>query len=454
MHNFKNKNIGILGLGLTGRSAINYFANNSKKIIGWDDLTKIRSKIVDDTIEVLDLSILKNLKLIDVLFISPGIKPNHRIIKLAQINNISIIGDLDIFWKKESKNKNKFIFITGSNGKSTVTSLIHHLLISVKKKCIIGGNIGVPVLNLKSNKESQIFVIEASSFQLDSMKNIKPNISILTNISPDHIDWHGNYQNYINAKENLFLNQDDNDIAIINIDSEEGFKLYKRINSRRIKPKIIKISLNKKLKNTIYVDDGKVFDNLKNENILIAKIKDLSSLIGKHNIENIVISIAAVIYQGVTHEQIKKYLPNFKGLPHRLELIYKDSNVEFINDSKSTNLVSCKVALNCFENIIWIGGGIRKDDNLSYLMDSISSVKAAYFIGESAGEFESFFRNSFYCKDVIDIRYALIEAVKYSKKLKNHSTILFSPACSSYDQFKNYEERGKVFVEEVSKYKN
>ena len=180
----------------------------------------------------------------------------------------------------------------------------------------------------------------------------------------------------------------------------------------------------------------------------------MSSLIGKHNIENIVISIAAVIYQGVTHEQIKKYLPNFKGLPHRLELIYKDSNVVFINDSKSTNLVSCKVALNCFENIIWIAGGIRKDDDLSYLMDSISSVKAAYFIGESAGEFESFFRNSFYCKNVIDIRYALIEAINYSKKINNHSTILFSPACSSYDQFKNYEERGKIFVKEVSKYKN
>ena len=454
MYNYKNKNIGILGLGVTGRSAINFFSNYSNKIIGWDDLKTTRSDIIEDNIEILDLNILKNLKLIDLLFISPGIKPNHKIIKLAKINNITIVGDLDIFWQTEKKNKNRFIFITGSNGKSTVTSLIHHLLISAKKNSIIGGNIGLPVLSLNSTNKPNIYVIEASSFQLDSIKKIKPDISVLTNISPDHIDWHGNYKNYINAKENLFLNQDESDIAIINIDSEECFKLYKRINSRLIKPKIIKISLKKKLRNTIYVDKGKVYDNINNENVFIGRIRDLSSLLGKHNIENIVIAIAAAIHEGVTHEQIKKFLPTFKGLSHRLELIYKDSNLEFINDSKSTNLVSCKVALNCFKNIIWIAGGIRKKDELSYLDDSISSIKAAYFIGESAGEFVSYFRNSFYCKNTINIKYALIEAINYSKKLKGHSTILFSPACASYDQFKNYEERGKIFVEEVNKYKN
>ena len=454
MYNYKNKNIGILGLGVTGRSAINFFSNYSKKIIGWDDLKTTRSDIEEDNIEILDLNILKNLKLIDLLFISPGIKPNHKIIKLAKINNITIVGDLDIFWQTEKNNKNRFIFITGSNGKSTVTSLIHHLLLSAKKNSIIGGNIGLPVLSLNSANKPNIYVIEASSFQLDSIKKIKPDISVMTNISPDHIDWHGNYKNYINAKENLFLNQDESDIAIINIDSEECFKLYKRINSRLIKPKIIKISLKKKLRNTIYVDKGKVYDNINNENVFIGRIRDLSSLLGKHNIENIVIAIAAAIYEGVTHRQIKKFLPTFKGLSHRLELIYKDSNLEFINDSKSTNLVSCKVALNCFKNIIWIAGGIRKKDELSYLDDSISSIKAAFFIGESAGEFESYFRKFFYCKNTINIKYALIEAIKYSKKLKGHSTILFSPACASYDQFKNYEERGKIFVEEVNKYKN
>lgn len=454
MNNFKNKNIGILGLGLTGRSAIKFFNKNAINVIGWDDLEVQRNNIVSSKIQILDLQLLKNLKLIDLLFVSPGIKPNHPVIKLAKKNNINITGDLEIFWKKESDNKNSFIIITGSNGKSTVTSLIHHLLICSQKSSIIGGNIGVPVLNLKPKNESNIYVIEASSFQLDLVKDIKPNISILTNLTPDHIDWHGSYKKYISSKENLFVNQDSNDIAIININCNESAKFYNKLKRRKNKPKIIKISLNKKLNNSIYYHTGKIYNNLENKNLLIANVKDLSPLFGLHNIENIMISIAAVLNKGVSHNQIKKYLPIFKGLPYRLELIYKDNNISFINDSKSTNLVSCKVALNCFDNIIWIAGGRRKDDKLEDLKSNIKSIKAGYFIGESAGEFVNYFKNNFVCKNSITIKNALLDAINYSKTLNCHSTILFSPACSSFDQFKNYIERGQKFLEEVNKYKS
>ncbi len=454
MYNFKNKNIGIIGLGLTGISAINFFRSNSKKIIAWDDTKEKRNNIILNEIEVLDLNLTKNLKQVELLFVSPGIKPNHKILKLAKKYDINIIGDLDIFWQKESKNNNKFIFITGSNGKSTVTALIHHLLTSAKIQSTIGGNIGVPVLNLKSGLKSNIFIIEASSFQLNTIKNIKPNMSILTNISPDHIDWHGSYEGYISAKENLFSKQDSNDIAIINIDSEEALKVCNRIKNRKVKPNIIQISLNKKLKNTIYFKEGKVFDNLDNRNVLIADIKKLTFLIGQHNVENILLSIASVKHYGVTNKQIIKYLPSFKGLRHRLELVYKDSKLKIVNDSKATNLVSCKVALNCFENIIWIAGGIRKDDKFSYLKDNISSIKAAYFIGESADEFISYFGDHFYCKNAKNIKNAVKYAINYSKNIRENSTILFSPACASYDQFLNYEERGIYFSNEVNKYLN
>ena len=454
MYNLKNKNIGILGLGLTGISAINFFKDNSKKMIVWDDVKKIRNNITLNDIEILNLNFPKNLKQIELLFVSPGIKPNHSIIKLAKKYKINIIGDLDLFWQKESKNNNTFIFITGSNGKSTVTALIHHLLISAKKQAIIGGNIGVPVLQLKPDVKPNIFVIEASSFQLDAVKNIKPNMSILTNISPDHIDWHGNYEKYIISKENLFMNQDSNDIAIINIDNEEALKVCNRISNRKVKPKIIKISLKKKSQNTIYIEEGKVFDNLNNNNVFISDIKNLTFLIGSHNIENILISIASVKNLGVTNEEIKKYLPTFKGLSHRLELIYKDSKLKIINDSKSTNLVSCKVALNCFENIIWIAGGIRKDEKFSYLKDNINSIKVAYFIGESADEFVNYFGDYFYCKNVKNLKNAVRDAMNFTKSIGDDSTILFSPACSSYDQFLSYEQRGIFFSDEVNKYLN
>jgi len=452
MFNYKNKIIGILGLGLSGKSAIKFFKIFSKKIIAWDDKEIVRKSVLDNNVEILDLKLINNFKMLDLLFVSPGVKPSHPVIKLAKNNKVQITGDLDVFWQEQSNKKNKFILITGSNGKSTVTSLIHHLLVSSNKPSNIGGNIGIPVLNLISDKTANYYVIEASSFQLELVKNIKPNISILTNLSPDHLDWHGSYKKYIHSKESLFLNQNSNDLAIININNDECYKVYKKINNRKIKPKIIKISINKKFNNTIYIDKDKVYDNLNNKNIFIGEIKDLTSLIGVHNIENILIAIAAVIYLGLSHKKIKKYLPAFRGLPHRLELIYKNSNIAFINDSKSTNMVACKVALNCFDNIIWIAGGRRKGDKLEYLKSNINSIKAGYFIGESADEFVNYFKNYFLSKNSSNIKDALIDAIEYSKTLNFYTAILFSPACSSFDQFENYEERGKKFIEEVNEY--
>lgn len=452
MFNYKNKIVGILGLGLTGKSAIKFFKKFSKNIIAWDDNEIVRKSILDKSVKILDLKLINNFKMLDLLFVSPGIKPSHPVIKLAKNNKVKITGDLDVFWQEQSNNKNKVIVITGSNGKSTVTSLIHHLLVSSNKPSNIGGNIGIPVLNLISDKIANNYVIEASSFQLDLVKTIKPNISILTNLSPDHLDWHGSYKKYIHSKENLFLNQNSNDLAIININNDECFKVYKKINNRKNKPKIIKISINKKFNNSIYLDKEKVYDNLNNKNIFISDIKDLTSLIGKHNIENILISIAVVIFLGVSHKNIKKNLPTFRGLPHRLELIYKNSKIAFINDSKSTNMVACKVALNCFDNIIWIAGGRRKGDELEYLKSNIKSIKAGYFIGESADEFVNYFKNYFLSKNSNNIKDALTDAVEYSKTLNLYTAILFSPACSSFDQFENYEERGKKFIEEVNEY--
>ena len=452
MFNYKNKIVGILGLGLTGKSAIKFFKKFSKNIIAWDDNEIVRKSILDKSVKILDLKLINNFKMLDLLFVSPGIKPSHPVIKLAKNNKVKITGDLDVFWQEQSNNKNKVIVITGSNGKSTVTSLIHHLLVSSNKPSNIGGNIGIPVLNLISDKIANNYVIEASSFQLDLVKTIKPNISILTNLSPDHLDWHGSYKKYIHSKENLFLNQNSNDLAIININNDECFKVYKKINNRKNKPNIIKISINKKFNNSIYLDKEKVYDNLNNKNIFISDIKDLTSLIGKHNIENILISIAVVIFLGVSHKNIKKHLPTFRGLPHRLELIYKNSKIAFINDSKSTNMVACKVALNCFDNIIWIAGGRRKGDELEYLKSNIKSIKAGYFIGESADEFVNYFKNYFLSKNSNNIKDALTDAVEYSKTLNLYTAILFSPACSSFDQFENYEERGKKFIEEVNEY--
>ena len=452
MDNYKNKLIGVLGLGLSGQSAIKYLTNKYINIVAWDDKERIRQRFKKKNISILDLSIIKNLKLINYLFVSPGINPKHPVLMLAKKYKIEIIGDLDIFWQEESNTINKFIVVTGSNGKSTVTSIIYHLLKSIKYKTILGGNIGIPVLSLKKPKKATYYIIEASSYQLELVKKLKPDIAILTNLTPDHIEWHGSLANYISAKEKLFLNQDNNNLAIINVDKQEGLNLFNRINQRKIKPKIIKISTNKQLNNTIYLDKENIIDNMNNQNILIGKVKDLTVLKGLHNIENILFAIATSIHIGLTHDEIRANLPKFKSLPDRLEIVYHEDNLEIINDSKATNLESCKVALSCFDEIIWIAGGRRKKEEFKYLISNIHNIKAGFFIGESAEEFVSYFKNYFFCKNSINVKNAVLDSINFSKTIKHNTTILFSPGCSSFDQFKNFEERGKIFKKEINKY--
>ena len=447
----KNKKIGVLGLGISGKSAIDYFNSRSLSIIAWDDNENVRKKYKRKKVIIKDLTNTKNIDFIDTLFVSPGIKPNHPILLLAKLKKINVVSDLDIFWKERSNGINKFICVTGSNGKSTVTAMLGHLLRENKYLTFVAGNIGVPVLDLNNQNRPSYYIIEVSSYQLELAEKLKPNIAILTNITPDHIEWHGSLDKYVSAKEKLFLNQDKNDLAIINIDNDYGLNFFKKINKRIKKPKIIKISTKKKLDNTIYLDNKKIIDNLDNNKISIGKVKDLTNLKGMHNIENILCTVAAAIYIGLNHNQIRLYLPMFEGLPNRLETVYLNENIEIINDSKATNLESCKVALSCFDKVIWIAGGRRKKEDFEYLIDNINNIEAGFFIGESGDEFFSYFKSYFHCENSVDIDRATTRAIKYAKKIKYNVTVLFSPGCSSFDQFKNFEDRGNIFKNEINK---
>ena len=451
MDNKKNKKIGVLGLGMSGKSAINYFNSKSIDIIAWDDLENIRKKFEKHNVVIKDLNDTKNIKLIKKLFVSPGIKPTHPILILAKKNKIKVIGDLDIFWKDQYDEKNKFIFITGSNGKSTVTSMIHHLLESNKYQAVLGGNIGIPVLSIKAKEKATFYIVEASSYQLELVNELKPSIAILTNLTPDHIEWHGGLNKYILAKEKLFKNQDNKDLAIINIDNQYGLNFCNKINKRKIKPRIIQISTTQKLENSIYLDGENIIDNLGNKKTLIGKVKILTMLKGLHNIENILSSIAASIHIGLTHDQIRLTLPKYQSLPNRLETVYISKNLEIINDSKATNFESCKVALSCFKQVIWIAGGRRKKEDFEYLKKNIKNIKAAFFIGESSLDFLNYFKNYFYCENSILLNNAIKGAIDFSKNIKGNKTILFSPGCSSFDQFKNFEDRGNIFKQEIHK---
>ena len=235
MINFNNyiniNTMGILGLGISGRSVINFLKKNDVKIFVWDDDEKIRNDFKISKTILSNFNEVINLKKIELLFVSPGISLKHPIISLAKKNNISIIGDLDIFWENLHKDSDKVIAITGSNGKSTVCSIINHLLTRSKKKSSLGGNIGIPVLNLKPALDSITYVLEVSSYQLELMKKIKPNIAILTNLSSDHLERHGTYKDYVKSKEKIFMNQDSSDIAI-----KSGTKEVRKSTNDQIAP--------------------------------------------------------------------------------------------------------------------------------------------------------------------------------------------------------------------------
>ena len=446
------KKIGVLGLGLSGVSVINYFRNKDVKIFIWDDIEKIRKGFKSKYCEISNLNKTSNLKKMDLLFISPGISLDHKIVLLAKKLGVFVTGDLDIFWNDLFLEKDKCIAITGSNGKSTVSSIINFLLISSKVNSVLGGNIGIPVLNLKPKPKNKTYVLEISSYQLEIMENLKPNIAILTNLSFDHIERHGSFQNYVKAKEKLFMNQDSFDLAIINTDNKEGKKIYEKLKLKKDGPKLIEISSNKKNKSIVYYDKGEIKYSINKNNFSLGKLDTISTLKGRHNIENIIIALTAAFSYGVSDKIIQKYLPKFSGLAHRIEEVNNINNISFINDSKSTNLTSTKVAFSCFENIIWIGGGRRKNENFSFLKDKISNIRAGFFIGESSGHFCKYFKNYFHSENCVNLEIALSESIKYAELLSEKVVILFSPGCASFDQYKNFEERGESFKKQVLRY--
>ena len=446
--------IGILGLGLSGISVLNYFKTRGLDIFVWDDIKSIRDNIKTNNFKVSNFNKVSNLEKLDLLFISPGIKLNHPIIILAKKINLSITGDLDIFSDDIISRNDKCIAVTGSNGKSTVSSLINFLLMSNKINSVLKGNIGIPVLSFDEIKTNMTYVLEVSSYQLELMKNIKPNIAILTNLSPDHIERHGNFKNYVKAKERLFMNQDASDTAIINTDSKEGKNIFNKLKLKKNGPMVVEISIKNKNKNIFHYYEGEIIRYFNNKKISLGEISKITSLKGKHNIENILIAINCLSTYGISIQKIKKYLPRFKGLPHRIEEVHNFKNILFVNDSKSTNLTSTKVALSCYENIIWIAGGRRKDESFSILKDHVSNIIAAYFIGESSAQFYDYFNNYFYSKRTINIETALNKSIQYAEKKKEKTVILFSPGCASFDQFKNFEVRGDSFKKLVYTYIN
>jgi len=434
----KKQNIGVFGLGKTGISVCKEMQDKCN-VIAYDDLQANRDKFEKSfkKIPIIPLNDIRWQNL-DKIVLSPGIPLTHGIVNIAKKFNIPIISDIDLFFEK-SKDSN-FIAITGTNGKSTTTSLISHILNSSGLDYPAVGNIGIPVLETKPNKDG--YVIELSSFQLDLIKTFTAKIAVLLNITPDHLDRHSNMEGYVTAKSKIFDRMDQNSYAIINIDNDYCRELFVKLEHRI---KLIPFSVTKILENGISIIDEVINDNFfENASFKLFFNKNLQ---GVHNFENIAASYSVAKAIGLEATKIIEAISSFQGLPHRMQYIESIEGINFYNDSKATNAIAAVQSIKALNNIYWLAGGIAKEGGIEELKPYFSKIKKAYFYGQA----KEMFANT--AKDIVDFRvcdnleeaFALAykDACEDNAKEKN---ILLAPCCSSYDQFKNFEERGELFI--------
>ena len=451
---FLNKTFLILGMGITGQSLAKSLKKSGGKVLYWDDNSSVRKKVINKAYIQYNDESFNDVK-IDFLIPSPGISSTginqHRIISKAKKFKCKLICELDLFQiylnnLNSNKEKNiKVIAVTGTNGKSTTVSLIHHVLKSNNLKSSLIGNIGNSIFNARTFKNGY-YVIEVSSYQLELSKIFSPDISVILNFSSDHLSRHKTLKNYLNQKLKILKNKNDNHLAIINNNHplliNESQKIIKSISSDTLI-----FDFGKKLLKT-YLKKNKSINKKLLEKICIKKN---SSLLGEHNQQNIHMTISILKHIGISKKNTIKSICDFKGLPHRQEIIFDDSKIMIINDSKATNFDSMIPALKNYSNIYLICGGLIKDKKIKILEPYLKNIKKVYVTGKEKNIFFEYFNKShstIYSHKLLDIIKNINEDIKNNEK----KVILFCPGASSYDQFKNFEERGIFFKKMIKKY--
>lgn len=445
-----NKTVLLVGLAKTGVSTIKKLDKLGAKIIVNDIKSKDQLKDIIKQIENLD-SVeyilghhLEDISNIDLTIVSPGVPLDLPFIKKLQSENINIIGEVELAYKL-SKNPT-FVGITGTNGKTTTTSLVGEIFKKASKDSYIVGNIGNPVIDtVDLTDENSFLITELSSFQLESIEDFKPRVSTIINITEDHLNRHHTMENYINAKANIFKNQDVNDFCILNYDDEIVRELGNKTNA-----KVLYFSQKETVSQGAYLDDNNNIVIKVNDKEIKLLNKDELSLPGNHNLENCMAAILMSYVLGIDLEIIKDTLKTFKSVEHRLEFVTDKDGIMFVNDSKGTNPDSTIKAITSYDKpIVLIAGGKDKQSDFTEMISyATKNVKAIVLLGETADKIEQTAKlqgmnNIFRVSD-------MKEAVKTAYKLaQSGDVVLLSPACASWDMYPNFEARGLDFKENI-----
>ena len=443
---FNNKKIFILGMARSGYEVAKILASRNNNIIlndGNSDQNKAHVKELEDLgVKVILGSHPDDIftKDFDYLIKNPGITNEHKYVKFAKENNIPVINEIEVVYNLLPKNVS-IVGITGTNGKTTTATLIYEVLKKGDRNVHLVGNIGFPVASIYNDiKEGDILVIEISNFQLMNFDKFKTDVSILTNISPAHIDFHGSYENYKQTKKKIFNHHTKKDLAFINYGDEESMELTKDINST-------KIYFSSKKKKNLYLEDNNIcYNDDKIININDIKVK------GLHNYENIMCAIGVGMHFNVPLSSIKEVLTSFTGVEHRIEYVKDINGISIYNDSKATNNKACTIALSAFDSpTVLIMGGLDRGQTFDELTDYVTHVKFIAAFGETKNKIKAFAdEHKLPCKTYDNLEKATLDA--YTKCNKG-DVLLLSPACASWDQYKCFEDRGTEFKKIINNIK-
>lgn len=451
----EDQTIAVLGLGRSGRATAAALAAGGARVVAWDDGNDTRAAAEAEGLVIRDLNRDDAWEGVRALIVSPGIphlypRP-HPVIARALALSVPVDNDIGLFFRSyatagwdEFDRVPKVIAVTGSNGKSTTTALIHHILREAGRPTQMGGNIGTGVLSLEPAIDGEVVVLELSSYQTDLARALTPDVAVFTNLSPDHLDRHGGPGGYFAAKRRLFA-EGGPDRAVIGVDEVEGRYLANQLVTGPTDDRVISVSAGQKLDHaawSVFARKGFLAEYRKGRQVASIDLRSVQGLPGAHNHQNACAAFAACRAVGLPPREIEAAFHSFSGLPHRSQTVADIGGVRFVNDSKATNVDAASKALQAFDRIRWIAGGLGKEGGIAALTPHLSRVTKAYLIGHSARDF---------ALEIGATPHEIVETMEQAvaraaAEAEPGDTVLLAPAAASFDQYPSFEKRGDHFI--------
>ena len=435
--------VAVLGLARSGRAAALALVEGGAAVLAWDDADAARAAAASDGIPIVDLATI-DWRVPAALVLSPGIPHSfpapHPIVARACAAGCPVIGDIELLVR--AQRAARYVGITGTNGKSTTTALVGHILAAAGRPAQVGGNLGTPVLSFAPLGADGVYVLEMSSYQLELAPSAVFDVAVLLNISPDHLDRHGGMAGYIAAKRRIFHGQTAAQIAVVGTDDDDTRALADGLAG----PVLRRISGERAVSGGIYALGDSLIDDSDGRASVVMNLAAVASLPGRHNAQNAAAAYAATRALGLPVATITAAIASFPGLAHRQERVGEIAGITFINDSKATNADAAARALGCYPTIYWIAGGVAKAGGITELVGFFARIRHAYLIGEAAPSFAATLGDRVPHTVVGDLGAAVAAAFRDAKAEGiAGAVVLLSPACASFDQYANFEARGDHF---------